>query len=139
MVNKLISFLLIFAVIIGIFTFKNTGYNFSFESYLTDVSMLEERPTFPSFNMSATTSLTDYIDKIEEEDDEKTLLKRIFNAIYQMFLRIGYIFTVVYDIGYWLVNICVYVVRLIVWFFKALTVVFVNPSLKVDTNHYNDW
>lgn len=134
------SFLLVFAILIGIFTFRISNYNFSLEGYLTEISMLEERPQFPNFNLSTTDKLSAYIDSLGEEDNTETkLLTKIFNAIYEVVLRIGYIFTLVYDIGYWIINVCVYVVRMIVWFVKAISVVFINPSLSVDGNHYNNW
>lgn len=137
--NKLLSILLVFVVIIGVFTFR-TNYEFSSEMYLTNISEFEERPEFPSFEFTATTSLSDYIDSVDDaEIDTSKLLRKIFNSIYQTFLRLGYIFTVLYDIGYWIVNVCIYIVRMIVWFVKLLGVIFINPSIKVDSGHYNGW
>lgn len=140
MANKLLSFLLVFVVLIGLFTFKLSNYDFSLEGYLTEISALEERPPFPKFKLTLTDKLSDYIDSLTEEDNTETkLLTKIFNAIYELVLRIGFIFTLLFDIGYWVINICIYLVRLIVWFVKALSVIFINPSLSVDKNYYSKW
>ena len=44
------------------------------EMYLTNISEFEERPEFPSFRFTATTSLSDYVDSVDDAETDNSKL-----------------------------------------------------------------
>ncbi len=139
MQNKFLIFLLCFVFIIGVFTFQATNYNFSLESYLTDVSNLDEAPQFPNFKFTAINKVTDTIEDLDESiSDTNSLIKKVYYGIQKIWLYIGYVFALLYDLVYWIINLCVYLVKMVIWFIKLVSTIFIKPKISVDQNFYNN-
>ena len=113
--NKLVVFIICLATIVALFSVNNANNTFSFEDYITKVSVsAEDRPSMPS---------TEKIDKVFLEFEEKN---ETDSKWYEIFEDIWIVCKLIYECVVYAVKILIYLVEMSLYLINIVSAMTYN-------------